>query len=381
MKKAGKYILYNHTERNSAIELLRIIAMALIVLHHITVHGDIPMGTGSFCQDLYFQFIAFGGRVGVWCFVMITGYFSIYQGFRLKKLTRLMGQCWFYSVLIAAYLTIFGIRAINTHEWILSLLPIGAFSWFAACYIVFYFFIPYINKLILSLKRNDQIKLMLAGVLLWFLIPTVGSTVTLSIPTFGNELSKFFISYTFGAFCRLNRTTRFVMIKPRKSAEAFFGLMIFYLFCSSVIYRLHFHYRFINGYPFYLASDSIFVILFSIVLFLFFINTNIGQHSWINNIAKATFGIYLLHDNGLASYYVWHTVFHASKLYGDPFVVIKTINIVISIFATGIVIDYLRIYLLDKPIFKRLNPYLDKVQESINRKINDSISRFSDIKE
>ena len=28
MKKAGKYILYNHTERNSAIELLRIIAMA-----------------------------------------------------------------------------------------------------------------------------------------------------------------------------------------------------------------------------------------------------------------------------------------------------------------------------------------------------------------
>ncbi len=60
---------------------------------------------------------------------------------------------------------------------------------------------------------------------------------------------------------------------------------------------------------------------------------------------------------------------------------IKTINIVISIFATGIVIDYLRIYLLDKPIFKRLNPYLDKVQESINRKINDSISRFSDIKE
>ena len=76
MENTGKYSLNKHTIRNSSIELLRIIVMALSVLHHFTVHGDIPMGTGSFYQDLYFQFTAFGGRVGVWCFVMITGDFS-----------------------------------------------------------------------------------------------------------------------------------------------------------------------------------------------------------------------------------------------------------------------------------------------------------------
>ena len=362
--------------RDSSIELLRIIAMILIILYHLTIHSGLPMGTGTVYNDLFFQFTAFGGRVGVWCFVMITGYYSLYQPFRLRKLIRLMGQCWFYSILIAIFLTVFGIRVINHHEWILSLLPIGAFSWFASCYIVFYLFIPYLNTFILSLKRENLIKLLVISLVLWFLIPTLGTTVKLNLNTWGSAIMMFFFSYMVGAYCKINSTSRFIHVKPQKLVGLFFGLMIVYLFCSAVIYRLHFQYSFLANNPFYLSGDSIFTILFSVILFLFFINIDIGYYKYINVIAKTTFGIYLLHDNDLIRHYLWHTVFHGAKLYGDPFVIPKTVGIVICVFVIGMIIDFFRIQLLEKPVFKKLNPYLDQVQMKYSEKVDAIIARL-----
>ena len=65
-------------ERNSNFELLRIIAMLMIVFHHFSVHGGFNYElTDISFNRLWLYFISMGGKIGVDIFVLISGYFLI----------------------------------------------------------------------------------------------------------------------------------------------------------------------------------------------------------------------------------------------------------------------------------------------------------------
>lgn len=62
--------------RNSNIEMLRIMSMFLIILHHGTLYSgfDFPLQSISIskmCVDI----LSMGGKIGVSLFILITGYF------------------------------------------------------------------------------------------------------------------------------------------------------------------------------------------------------------------------------------------------------------------------------------------------------------------
>ena len=63
--------------RNSNIELLRIVSMVLIAMFHFSVHGAWPEN-GPLASDTAVEMLSFGGKVGVNCFVLITGYFMVH---------------------------------------------------------------------------------------------------------------------------------------------------------------------------------------------------------------------------------------------------------------------------------------------------------------
>lgn len=87
-------------ERESNFELLRIVAMVLIVLHHFSVHSNFVYETSVWSfNHLFIQFIYFGGKVGVDCFVLISGYFLIMQRFKLKKWFAYYVLCGFIVLL------------------------------------------------------------------------------------------------------------------------------------------------------------------------------------------------------------------------------------------------------------------------------------------
>ena len=81
-------------ERRSNLELYRIIAMLFIIAHHYVVHSGLR-GLESIRLDpmsFHSQFILlFGawGKIGINCFVLITGYFMCTRSISLRKFLKL----------------------------------------------------------------------------------------------------------------------------------------------------------------------------------------------------------------------------------------------------------------------------------------------------
>ena len=153
-------LLKQRKTRNSSIELLRIIAMIMIIFHHFAIHGEFNW-SASFVSipRLWYNFIFMGGKIGVNIFVIISGYYLINNDrsiFDLPKIVKFVGQVLFYSIV----LFIIGIFAFTGDVGVKSLikacLPI-TFShwWFASTYFMLLLIHPYINKLLLALEKNS----------------------------------------------------------------------------------------------------------------------------------------------------------------------------------------------------------------------------------
>ena len=87
------------TGRDSNFELFRIVLMFLIVSHHYVVNSGISQFydfnniTGNM---IFLQLFGFAGKIGINCFVFITGYFMIKSQFKFEKLLKLYLEIKFY---------------------------------------------------------------------------------------------------------------------------------------------------------------------------------------------------------------------------------------------------------------------------------------------
>ena len=90
--------------RDSSIELLRILAMIMIVLCHFATHGDFSFDTNVLSiPRLWWNFIEMGGNLGVNIFVLISGYFLVSSNgkvFNLPRILKFWGQVFVYSIAI-----------------------------------------------------------------------------------------------------------------------------------------------------------------------------------------------------------------------------------------------------------------------------------------
>ena len=160
--KNQEKISKNKFSRNSNLELLRIISMILIVSHHYSVHG-FTINDMDFSRNKYIvDFLSLGGKLGVNCFILISGYFSIKSKFTIKKLLKLEGQVLFYSIsFLMLFLTVLTPKeSIGIKLILKNLLPvIYNCYWFATTYIILMILSPYINILILNMKKTIHAKL------------------------------------------------------------------------------------------------------------------------------------------------------------------------------------------------------------------------------
>lgn len=128
-------------ERNSNIELLRIICMFFVVLLHFNNHG-VNINIICFQGELSLQntlghLVESFAIVAVNCFVLISGYYGL--SFKLKSLLKLYLQCFFIG--LVGYL-LYVLLSSSNLEYTKLLARVFAFSrnryWFI-CVLMFIF--------------------------------------------------------------------------------------------------------------------------------------------------------------------------------------------------------------------------------------------------
>lgn len=353
--------------RASNIELLRIISMILIIMHHFSVHGCFPFTPDLTFNKVFLQVFGLGGKAGVVVFVMITGYFMVSSSFKLHKFVKLVGQIWFYSIAMLGVAMGLGLDTVTSRNMMLALLPIGVMSWFAQNFLVLYLLTPIINRVLHWLQHTYYVMLLVVSTVIWFLIPTV-LNLWPNVPhtTFGfKHIFSFIVFYSMGAYIKLYGSHITKKIGIIFTAIGFVGaflgdILVDVLAMTNPTYIKQIFYFTQNDYGF-------FQLLLGIGLFIIFLKAKITYRPWINVVASTTFGIYLLHDNRLFLHHMWDNVLATYQYYDSLVLPLYAIFVVALIFVVGMTVDYVRLAFIEKLVMKAITPSLDRIQSRVEK--------------
>lgn len=304
-------------QRNSSIELLRIICILLIIAHHYSVHG----GFGVFkydslnAQQIYIQILSMFGRISCSVFAIITGYYMVNSKINYKKIYYLILEMLFYSftILIVAYMI--KIYPIPFSEVFKSLFPIFWGNWYLVAYIVFCFFIPYINVMLQRLNQKEFKRLLISLIVVWSVIPT--------------------LTHNCWKFSNLD----------------FLGVY----FKSQMLIDLATYFR---------EYNSVISVIIAVSMFRFFKNINFYS-CILSFIASSVVGIYLIHDNLIMRKFIWEVLSPNIKYINSNYIYIHSILKILLVFMISLIIDKFRIYVLHK----YLEGFEDKIFNFLIKKI------------
>lgn len=334
-------------KRQSNIEVLRIIAMFMIVLHHFMIHGvlrnayttTLNVDTTKIIADLCES----GGKLGVDIFLMISGYFLIKSTPTIKKVMRLLLQVWFYAILFFVINLFLHIVPINRGLIVSSVFPFAyGLYWFVTAYVIIYLFAPFLNKYLLSIGKKEFEKLLGLLILITIIIPTfLPRSIDMAWPLFAC-----FTFYVTGAYIRL-------FISEGERSKCFgkwlslimSGIGILTVVGFNLIGKwTGFEIISTNATYFMLNNSSIVIYLLSFGLLIWFREMDLGSSRFINLISGATFGVYLIHENPIVSDWLWNTATHTLEYlnYSPVTFTIKVLIISVIIYIVCTCIELLR---------------------------------------
>lgn len=344
----------NIKKRNSNIELFRIIIMLFIISHHYVVNS----GLTAFDGAIYTHFLSwrsiflliFGawGKTGINCFVLITGYFMCKSNISAKKFVKLFFEIMFYRIIIYIIFWLTGYTEFTLKQLIIILIPIRDLSNdFNQTYLLFFLFIPFLNKLIHSLNEKYHLLLIILSLFMY---------------TFFGTIPFFHISFNYVSwFMVLYLVSSYIRLYPRKIFKnKFFWKNTFLLSIISVLFCAWLSEKLKKPMAFYFVTDSntFLAFLTGVSSFLVFLNLDIKYNKFINMISASTFGVLLIHAHSdEMRYLLWNDIFRVNQMYYSPFLIIYAVTVVLTIFVICIIIDKIRIKFVEIPFFKLWDKY------------------------
>lgn len=145
--------------RSSNIELMRIVLMVIIIMHHYVVNSGIINGVnlGDLTPNLLFlQYWGMWGKTAINAYVMVSGYFLCTSSLTWQKYVKLLLQILFYQFVIYAVLLCLGYATLAPKEMFKTVFALfyGAGNSFVSSFMLFYLFVPYLNKIINLVNRG-----------------------------------------------------------------------------------------------------------------------------------------------------------------------------------------------------------------------------------
>jgi len=333
------------SQRNSSIELLRILCIVFIIFHHYSVHGGFSFSDEyPVSNKIYVDIVALGGKFGVNAFILISGYFLIDQEIRISKLITLYLEVFFYSVAISGILSLVGSVPVSSRLILETFFPITAQAyWFATTYFFLYVISPYLNVIINNVDRGKHGTLLLVFFLFWCLLPTF--TV---VPPVYSDFGFFVFLYLVAGY--IKRYPRFFSNNGRNIIISLASLLI--SICAASVFNILGlkNAAYMEYAEFLVPGNRLPIFFCSVFTFCLFLNIRPRQNRIINEIAKTTFGIYLIHDNRFLRPIIWQGIFRNNAYSESPYLAIHATVAVSIVFVVCSSIDYLRIIFIERPI-------------------------------
>ncbi|MBD5511128.1 MAG: acyltransferase [Lachnospiraceae bacterium] len=343
---------YNSSkERMANLELLRIVAMLLIVVLHF-------LGKGGWLTELtepsmpYTGYVAWGmealaiGSLNV--YMLLSGYFLIEGSFRVKRLLQLFLQVLFYSITIGLTAVAFGYlpeEGFSIYYLATLCLPVSTnHYWFMTAYFFMYLFMP---LLALGVKKLTKKQFQIVLSLLIFVVCIVKSVVPIPLSTDmqGYDCIWYMCVFLVAAYIRLYGVPFFQNV---------WRSLLVYLASAAGILALTLALRFLylrtgklsNMLTVSYNYNHILTLLASAAFFCLFCHIKIKDGAFsrfVCRIAPYTLGVYLWHEH-IAIRYEWQEWLYAvlGKPNGSIMLVLYTMLAVVLVFIIGILLDMLR---------------------------------------
>lgn len=349
-----------HKKRNSSIELLRIIAMIMIVAHHFGTHTNWASGGHLIFNEYWVEILKSFGKIGVGIFFAITGYFLYNRrSFKYRKIFDILIPTWTYSFifLIIAFILKDPITKIQfplNIRLLRLMMPVVANGyWFVTAYTFVFLISPYLKKWFDVMSQRDIIIFLLITCAFNSVIATfkflTASTFEFPYIVISPVVCCLLIGYSINRFKDQLQDKNWPIFAFTLSTAVLILAPLILILLSKLGYHDIPGDLFTN-----IASITSLVFITSILII--FQSFNFSS-KWVDLISGATFGIYLIHDNNIMYYKLWRgqTMNVASHLTLPKIdFVLYSIQTIFGVFLACLVIELIRQFIF-KLIYKMIS--------------------------
>ena len=295
-------------ERESGIELYKVIAIFLIVLSHVIQTLTEPnyvlgIGEGTFIniatatRDLDVLLLALFricGALGNNMFFICSAWFLVNsKKMSLKKVIHMILDVWIINMIVFLGLHAIGIQ-FQISDTVRTFFPTTfANNWYITCYLLFYLIHPFLNRMLEQLKISEHFALTSFFFMIYFIIPVLPlEEINLF---FANELVIFLATYVIVSFIKIYKNEWTENLKLNKGI-LFVSIVSYVALILSVDYLgLRTNY-FLNRLVRWNMNNSLFMFLIAFSSFNMmkkkkFINRTINYFSSLSLL------VYIFHEN------------------------------------------------------------------------------------
>ncbi len=298
-------------QRNSAVELLKIIAMFLIVISHVAQTLGSPHPELSYPAECFFDsmhtardfqhflilvfryFGAFGNNL---FFICSAWFLCGSRKNRTQRIFQILADVWLLSVLSLSVAFAAGLK-VPLKEIVKLLFPTSfCLNWYTTCYICFLFVLPLLNIIIENLSRTNLLKVATV-----FLVVYCGFNSISARFFYYNDLMFFITVYFFVSYCKkyLYELTENVKLNMALFVISIVLLSVLIFVNNLLGFKIGF---FEHNALHWARNNNPLLILAAFSLFNLF-RSRVFYSRLINYVSSLTLFIYLIHEGYLLRTY------------------------------------------------------------------------------
>ena len=357
-------------QRNSSIELLRIIAMVMIVAHHYVDHSTtfvsaLPPFSG---EEYFYLCMRSLGKLGVMLFFSISAWYLCMERHPtarkgLKRAWLLEREVLFYSLVLVCVCNVLLPNLTSTAITVKSCIPTASgIWWYVTAYMIFVLVAPFLTNGLRRLGKQSHAALCVILMVMWGIVAGLSP-----IPLFHMQydgLVSFLFLYTVISFYRWymdDMTTKSAVLLVIIGCICIFGSILLMQLLGTRLHSVA-----LRNMSNFLTSNSvklpIMMVGFGILVLA---ERKVFHNSCINAIASTTFAIYLISDYPPVRTALWNSRFGLAAVYGAHDAILISLASIFVVCITCMIVDFMRQFLFTMTVDRHPGAWFDKLSEFV----------------